>query len=262
MLNENLGDFTLCLDLDYSSLTKEDGLSAEELEHYSSLMMDDAYIPYLPGSSAAMTFFMAHMSRTDSFLVTRPELVEQVASFVRIIDARSPYTAEHSAGVARMAGFLAEKAGLDAPTCSELEIAGLLHDIGKLCLPSTIIEKQTELDSQEVHFMRHHSYASFGLLHTIGGLENIALWAVNHHELLDGSGYPFRKKAENIDLASRVIAVADIFQAMIQDRPYRRGLLTADVVGHLEQQAACGKLDQEVVRLVGQFQDECYSLAV
>lgn len=208
-----------------------------------------------------------------SFIETRKKEAEPVyigdaqlktiaGLFAQIVDAKSPYTAEHSIGTAALAGFLARKAGQGGPICRKIEAAGLLHDIGKLNVPDRILEKPGRLDTVEMSIMHHHSYISHQIISRIDGLEDIAQWTANHHEALDGSGYPFRRTAEDLDEASRIIAIADIFQALAQDRPYRPAQPVQKIISILSENAAKGRLDMELVGLVIDNTVECYSNAV
>ena len=92
-------------------------------------------------------------------------------------------------------------------------------------------------------------------------MEDISLWAADHHEKLDGSGYPFRKTAQDISIESRIVAVADIFQALAQDRPYRRSQSVSTIMKLLEKAAGRGQLDAQVVALVQARSDKCYLIA-
>ncbi len=181
--------------------------------------------------------------------------------FAEIVDAKSRYTAEHSYGVANLSKYLAKQSGFNEENCLHVEMAGLLHDLGKLQVPDLILDFDGSLDDESLSTMRHHSYITFQILKQITGFENISCWAADHHEKLDGSGYPFKKKAEELPLESCIIAVADIFQALAQDRPYRKSQPVNAIVKLLEKQANNGLLDKSVVHLVLKEPDHCYSLA-
>jgi HD-GYP domain-containing protein (c-di-GMP phosphodiesterase class II) len=186
-------------------------------------------------------------------LMSLSELRQLAELFSRIVDAKSPFTAAHSRGVAQLAKWLGECAGLSRVTCEKLEIAGLLHDLGKLRVPDEILEKPAPLDAIERKIMDAHSFETFQVLRHIQGLEEITRWAAYHHEEPDGSGYPFRLPASQQPLEARILRVADIFQAMAQTRPYRAGLDADGVRGFLEKMAAEGRVDREIVALA--FED-------
>jgi putative nucleotidyltransferase with HDIG domain len=176
-----------------------------------------------------------------------PELKQLSRIFSRIVDAKSPFTFEHSLGVARLSRFLAERMGFGHDACDRLEIAGLLHDIGKLRIPDAILDKPASLDERERLVMNTHSFETFEILRRIPGFEDIALWAAHHHEEPGGAGYPFHLPAERLCIEARILRVADIFQAMGQDRPYRPGLPTEEVREFMEDMARKGRCDARIV---------------
>lgn len=174
------------------------------------------------------------------------ELKQLAALFARIVDAKSPFTAEHSLGVSRLARLLAER--LDVPPASHdaLEIAGLLHDLGKLRVPDEILDKPGRLDTRERKIINTHSYETFQILRNIRGFEAIARWAAYHHEEPDGSGYPFHLTADEMPFEAHILRVADIFQAMVQQRPYRQGLGDHEVGRFMRDLVAAGRIDATV----------------
>ncbi|WP_374600279.1 HD-GYP domain-containing protein [Niveibacterium sp.] len=181
--------------------------------------------------------------------------------FAQIIDAKSPFTTEHSLGVARLALYLARRLGLDDATCARIEIAALLHDVGKLRVPDSVLEKPAPLEPGERAAMLRHSFETYQILHWIGGMEEIALWAASHHEKLDGSGYPFHLAAGELPLPARIIAVADVCQALVQNRPYRAPMADAAVLAELHRLIAAGLLDRAVVECVEADLAPCMAVA-
>ena len=167
--------------------------------------------------------------------------------FARIVDAKSPFTAEHSLGVARLARYLGQGLGLAAEHCDRLEIAALLHDLGKLRVPDEVLDKPGRLDARERKIINAHSYETFRILRGIHGFEEIALWAACHHEEPDGSGYPFHLDAGVTPLEARILRVADIFQAMVQERPYRAGMDDAAVARFMADLVAAGRCEARLV---------------
>ena len=140
-------------------------------------------------------------------------------------------------------------------------LAALLHDLGKLRVEDAILDKQGPFDEHERRVMNHHSFDTEQILNRIGGFGEIAHIAAMHHETLDGLGYPRRVKGEEIPIAARIIAVADVFQALVQNRPYRPPLALAAAREVLTQMVARGKLDPELVGLLLLHADEAYRLA-
>lgn len=207
--------------------------------------------------------FVATRAEAKSLLALDIAALRELASiFAEVVDCKSRFTHEHSLGVARLSRYLAEHFHLSDESCDMIEIAGLLHDLGKLQTPDEILDKAAPLDEYELHRIHHHSFETYEILKKIVGFEDIARWAAYHHEHPDGSGYPFRVKGGQLDLEARIIAVADVFQALAQERPYRKGLETDQIDKILLELANQQKLDQEVVTWVTQHMDECHAQAM
>ena len=167
-----------------------------------------------------------------------------------IVDFKSTFTATHSSGVARCSMLLAGMVGMSESEVKLMEVAGLLHDLGKLVVPNAILEKPAGLTHAEMAVMKQHTYYTFSILSTIGGLQMIAEWAAYHHERLDGKGYPFKREAHEINLGARIMAVSDIFTALAEDRPYRKGMEAERIMAILQEQASHGIQDPRIVKLL------------
>jgi len=179
------------------------------------------------------------------------EELESVARlFLRVIDFRSRFTATHTAGVTECSRVLAENLGFSTSEVQEMKIAGMLHDLGKLAVPNNILEKQAGLTRQEFAVIRKHTYFTYMVLSSVSGMEKIAEWAAFHHERLDGSGYPFHARHEEISTGARVVTVADMFTAMAEDRPYRKGMDWKEVRKILLSQVERGLLGKKVVEVL------------
>jgi len=179
------------------------------------------------------------------------DVIKQVASLVgMIIDFRSPFTAMHSAGVAASARALARLVGMNAQECDIMEIAGSLHDLGKIRTPSEILEKPGKLTPEEFNVMKEHSFFTDLLLSHVGGFDVIREWAALHHEKLNGKGYPYHMKDGEIPLGSQIMAVADVFSAITEDRPYRKGMPEDKVKSILLENADRGELSRLIVDLL------------
>jgi len=165
----------------------------------------------------------------------------------RIIDFRSRFTATHSAGVAATAEKLAEYAGFSQNECRLMRIAGYLHDLGKLAIDNAILEKPGKLDTSEYNEIRAHTFFTYHLLSRIHGFETINRWASFHHEKLNGSGYPFHLADADIPVGSRIMAVADVFTAITEPRPYRPGMSRDQAVTTLRNMVKSGALCGRVV---------------
>ncbi|WP_051250120.1 HD domain-containing phosphohydrolase [Carboxydothermus ferrireducens] len=169
--------------------------------------------------------------------------------FARIIDAKSPFTERHSLKVAALSGQLAEIAGLPGQK-SLIEIAGLLHDIGKLSVSNKILEKNGPLNDEEYALIKTHPYYTYYLLIQVTGFEKVAQWAGYHHEQPNGQGYPFKLTKDQLDLPSRILAVADKWVALRENRPYRDALSIENALDILENMAQKEIVDPEVVKLL------------
>jgi putative nucleotidyltransferase with HDIG domain len=178
-----------------------------------------------------------------------------------IVDTKSHFTACHSLGVARFSAHVAEKAGLNHDGCLQLEVAGLLHDIGKMRVPDGILEKPAALSFPERAVMLGHSFESYQILHHVRGFEEIAGWGAYHHETLTGDGYPFHLTESQLDTPSRIVAIADIFQALTQTRPYRPAKEPEAVINSLEHRVEQHHIDTDLVKLVVSDFDACWSAA-
>ena len=189
------------------------------------------------------------------------EMLQLARIFSSIVDAKSRFTAAHSQGVAQVARRLGELMGLAASRCDELEIAGLLHDLGKLRIPDEILDKPAPLDEDERMVMNTHSFETMQILRKIRGFESIAAWAADHHEAPGGTGYPYGLDAAALPVEARILRIADIFQAMVQDRPYRQGLSPAAVAAFMREQDQRGSIDPEIIALLLGNLDEMITLA-
>jgi HD-GYP domain-containing protein (c-di-GMP phosphodiesterase class II) len=182
--------------------------------------------------------------------VKREHLMTLARLFARVVDARSSFTYRHSVYVGQVCGVLAKTAGLSHDDCYLLQISGLLHDLGKLAVPDNIIEKPGPLTKNEFSIMKQHSYYTYWLLSFILPDEKVPYWAGYHHERLDGNGYPFKKTASELDLPARIVAVADIFTALREDRPYRPGMNWGKITKIMQEQISSGGIDREVVGML------------
>ena len=201
------------------------------------------------------------MSERKDGSVDFENLRSLVQVFAVIVDAKSPYTRKHSDAVARLSRFLGERMGLARRSCELLELAGLLHDLGKLRIPDEYLEKPGKLTAEEYAVVQRHSFDTYNILKNIRGFEEVALWAAQHHERVDGSGYPHRLTRPQLSLEARIIAVADVFQALEQRRPYRGPMAPDQILTVLRDEAANKKLDHEVIEVVAAYLDECWRIA-
>ncbi|MBF0399052.1 MAG: HD domain-containing protein, partial [Desulfobacterales bacterium] len=177
--------------------------------------------------------------------------IKNIANFFsHIIDFRSRFTATHSAGVTASARTLAKLCGMSEEECHLMEIAGFLHDIGKLSIPNEILEKPGQLTKEEFNIIKTHSYFTYRILENIPSFNKINEWSAYHHERLDGRGYPFRLNNKDLSLGSRILAVADIFTAIKEDRPYRKGMSKFEIIEVLDTMALNSAVDGDIVEVL------------
>jgi HD-GYP domain-containing protein (c-di-GMP phosphodiesterase class II) len=176
------------------------------------------------------------------------DAVESIARFMRdIIDFKSPFTATHSTGVSLSAELLAKEFSFSRQQVFDMKIAGYMHDLGKLAVPNEILEKRGALLPDELAIIKSHTYHTYDILRQIDAFKVIAEWAAFHHERLNGTGYPFHLKSEDLTFGSKVMMVADVFTALSEPRPYRQAMHESDVRQHMREQADRGLLEKPIV---------------
>ena len=192
----------------------------------------------------------------DHVLVADDSRLDRVAhAFASIVDAKSPYTAHHSEGVATIAIALATDLDLDATARPTLHRSALLHDIGKLGVSNRILDKPGPLNPQEWETVRRHPRWSMEILARVSAFGDVARIAAAHHERLDGSGYYRGLTAVELDRPSRILAVADVAEALSSDRPYRRALSPDEVLSVMRLDSGTG-LDSDVLVALGRVLPE------
>ena len=187
----------------------------------------------------------------ECIITVDDERLDTIAeAFARVIDAKSPYTAQHSQNVALISVAAGEALGLEAKELRTLRRAALLHDIGKLGVSNSILDKPAALDPVEFESMRQHTKYTLAILKRVARFRQFAATAAAHHERLDGSGYHLGLKGDELGRVARVLAVADVTEALSADRPYRAGLDVDEVSRILQREVANGHLAAEAVSAV------------
>jgi diguanylate cyclase (GGDEF)-like protein/putative nucleotidyltransferase with HDIG domain len=177
-----------------------------------------------------------------------PAVVETVTSLALAIDAKDHYTQGHSQKVSAYAVLIAQALSMDQEEVEELRLAALLHDIGKVGIPETILNKSGPLDASEWETMKTHTELGAKILEPLLAMKRIRLMVRHHHEFYDGTGYPDRLNGESIPYGARVIAIADAYDTITSARTYKKARTPDDAFMELERCAA-NQFDPEIVRI-------------
>lgn len=187
-----------------------------------------------------------HSGNIDLYRQQTELLAAIVRSLTSAIDAKDSYTCGHSDRVARVAVRLAEEMGCDPKTVQTLYLAGQLHDIGKIGIDDDVLQKAGRLSEDEFEHIKQHVEIGHHILHDLAKLEEVLPVVLHHHESWDGHGYPNKLDTEQIPLAARILAVADAFDAMSSDRPYRK-CMPDDNVDRILRAGAGQQWDPQVI---------------
>jgi putative nucleotidyltransferase with HDIG domain len=166
----------------------------------------------------------------------------------RAIEARDPYTRGHSSRVTDLAEAVARRLGWSEERIASLRVGGPLHDIGKLAVSDEVLCKEGRLDDDELAQIREHPKIGAKLLLRVSALREAIPYVLYHHERWDGTGYPSGKRGEEIPVEARVLAIADAFDAMTSDRPYRSALSREEALAEVERCAGT-QFDPKIARV-------------
>jgi len=172
--------------------------------------------------------------------------IEFIRAFVKVLEVRDVYTMGHSERVALYSQKIAEALGMDKRKQYDLYIAGLLHDLGKVAIPDSILLKPGKLSEHEYEIMKLHPLFSYELIKDISFFKHVANFVKQHHERCDGSGYPDGLKCEEITLEGKILAIADVFDALTTSRPYREAFNVERAIEIMKTDS----LDQEILKKV------------
>lgn len=202
-----------------------------------------------------------YFSHIENLLKERTEKLEQLAiqsvkALANAIEARDPYTRGHSERVATISVMMGRELGLEEETLTKLQLAGLLHDVGKVGIPDRILLKPGKLTPFEYTIMKEHSKMSALIVSEIDPLKGIVPWIKHHHEYYDGNGYPDGLKGLEIPLESQLIAIADNFDAITSLRPYREKITKDEAIKYIESQFG-QKFNPEIKDLAIKVLKEC-----
>ncbi|WP_035377682.1 HD-GYP domain-containing protein [Fervidicella metallireducens] len=170
--------------------------------------------------------------------------------FADIIDTKSPFTFKHSTNLTKLISNASDYLGFNTNKKTRFEISALMHDIGKLAIPNSILDKNGKLTDKEFTIMKSHTYYTRAVLSRINGFSDITNWAANHHEKLSGRGYPFGIEGNNLSLEERIMSVCDMYEALTADRPYRKGMSKDDALKIIDNSATNGDICNNAVNIL------------
>ncbi len=198
---------------------------------------------------------MQHNSKRLSKAARKAEqhYVSVLRRIVKLVEARDKYCSGHSNRVGELAGKIARRIGLDTDTCSMMKLAGQLHDLGMLVVPTNIIAERSRIGVDEFRTVKSHSQIGYEVLRPLKSLDPILPAIRFHHERMNGTGYPKGLTGVEIPLTARILAVADAFDAMSNDRPHRPAMTTRDAISELDHCSPAGYDPDCVAALAGVF---------
>ena len=177
-----------------------------------------------------------------------PEEIERdLEAIANFVDVKSPYTLAHSCAVADLAAGAAAACGMPGSDVVDVRRAGLLHDLGRLGVSNAVWDKRGPLSPAEVERVRLHPYLTERMLASSMALAPLGAIAIQHHERLDGSGYPRGISGDALSPAGRILAAADVYRAKVEPRPHRGELAPEDAASHLRSEVRAGRLDHDAV---------------
>ena len=175
------------------------------------------------------------------------EIRNMAGLFAKIVDYKSEFTEHHSTGVAEKAEIMAEFYGFDKEKTIRYYFAGAMHDIGKLAIVNNILEKPGKLTDDEFSKMKNHASATYYILSQIKEIPDIVEWAANHHEKLNGKGYPRNLSANELSFEDQLMACIDIYQALTEKRPYKEGMSHEKAISIMTEMVNRGELNEKIV---------------
>ena len=196
------------------------------------------------------------LEQASSLVLRIKELEEQhlafrnslVCAFTQLLDLKDIGTGVHSTRLAEWALRVARKLDVPEKCLYQVEVAALLHDVGKIGVPDAILKKAAPLTAEERALINRHPEYSWSILRLFPGLEEASLYTLHHHESVDGGGYPAGLTGKDIPLVSRIVSVIDAYDAMVSNRCYRKGLPHAEAIRRLLKSSGT-QFDSEVVHI-------------
>ncbi len=232
--------------IDFVNKNKFRYYSPELVEHFNKLATNTSF--WLDLQSPNLEKMVIAKIPDFTMNIELEHLVKLSSIFSTIIDSNSSFTSRHSSGLSDKIEKLSYHYAYDSEKIMKLIIAANLHDLGKLAVANKILDKQSPLTKEEFEVVKCHTYYTRQALQKIDGFDDIVEWASNHHEKLDGNGYPYGLNASQLSHESRMMTCLDIYQALTEDRPYRSGMSHNDTMKILNEHASKGYIDASIVK--------------
>jgi len=211
----------------FQSGTIEKNVKVEINRKEKEIYIEQIAIPVLDSAGGIEYVLEVVVDATEKVGLQRQHdnlLIQTITSLVNLIESRDKYTGFHSNRVRDIAFEMGKELGFKAEELEEISIAAVLHDIGKIGSPEHILNKPGSLTAEEYEVIKEHPRIGYNALYKVDSLKQVANIILDHHERVDGQGYPTGKKTEEISLSTKILSVADVYEAMTADRIYRRAM--------------------------------------
>ncbi len=182
--------------------------------------------------------------------ITFKNVFEKLNFFSIIIDSKSKYTKNHTSGLIKKMDTVTDNLRVNESTKYKLMLAANLHDIGKLAIPASILDDTKSLNEEQHKLIQYHTYLTGAMLGNLKDFSDVRTWAANHHEKLNGKGYPYGKKAKDLDFESRLMTCLDIYQALTEERPYRKSAEHSHAIKIMNNMALNYYIDGDIVDII------------
>lgn len=224
--------------------------------------IDDYAIPLFRDADTGRTYLLEIMVNRSEELIARQQykkdMEEMVSTLVELLEAKDRYTALHSKNVHKYSNHIAKHLGLTEEDIFHVSLAASLHDIGKVGIPLNILNKPGKLSDEEYHVIQSHPKVASDMLKDLVCLQDISEMVRHHHERIDGHGYPDGISGDKLSLGSKILAVADTYDAMTADRPYRKALSRQTAFAELNRVAGT-QLDETIVQIFEEIPETEYA---
>ncbi|QDT33659.1 Cyclic di-GMP phosphodiesterase response regulator RpfG [Thalassoglobus polymorphus] len=240
--------------------------SADVLPSYSDVRKHDRHQPEFGTFEAGLmqssaSFIASHAKNSTLLLEQKDLLVGIVRVMINTVDAKDHYTCGHSDRVAALSRVIAANLQLCERECEEIYLSGLLHDVGKIGIPDHVLQKTNRLTQNEYHLLKQHPVIGARVLKHLSQISYVLPGVLYHHEQINGSGYPEGLVGEQIPLSARIISVADSYDAMTSDRPYRKGM-SAETARSILEKNEGPQWDENVLNAFFQAWDEIQEICM